>query len=589
MPHNPYRLFLQNVRKHRLYYGIGTLAMLVTSISEVFLPKFIQWSLDLLSGQGTTPEIFGKGDSHQLLNRLVGSLVVILLFGWIGRVGWRQILARQTHIAGHDIKTRIWSVLKDQPLSLLERYPLGDLMNRATADWNKTRFIHGFTLVTVFDLIFFSILAIGCMLAIDWQLALMCLACIPFLPLKIIRISREEYRLHQLAQEQLSALSDLISQFVTTVRLQRATASESVWLDRLSEDARTYAHRQFEVLKKGWQIFVLGAIPSLFAYGILFSFGLSKVQAGELSLGAFIALQSYVLLLQSPLFELGSVISEWQTGFASYQRITEIYDLEEAPRSTSDALITSHYDPLLPLQIKDLTFAYPDAENPALSHLSLSLQKGEKVGIIGPIGSGKSTLLNLIAGLTETPLGHVWLQGLPLEKCGRDWLTRQVTLLTQKPALFAGSIRHNLSPEETASDEQMESALRAVELWDEVVELKSGLNSWIGESGINLSGGQKQRLALARALLKPAPIVLIDDGLSAVDAETEARILDHLQRRLKGQTVLWSAHRPSTLLHCDRLFRMEHGHLYLLRDRPLSGAKDFTKKSQLTAAVLGEV
>lgn len=562
MPHNPYRLYLQNLCKHRFYYGVGTFALLMTSITEVMLPKFIQWSIDLLTKKAAIPEFFQESDPHRALDRLVGCLVLILVVGWIGRVGWRQILARQTHIAGHDIKTRIWSVLKDQPLSLLERYPLGDLMNRATADWNKTRFIHGFTLVTVFDLVFFSILAVGSMLAIDWQLALLCLACIPFLPRRIIRISREEYRLHQLAQEQLSLLSDLISQFVSTVRLQRATASEQVWLDRLGKEAEAYAQKQFAVLKKGWQIFIYGALPSLIAYGVLFSLGLLRVQSGELSLGAFIALQSYVLLLQSPLFELGSVISEWQTGFASYQRITEIYDLESPVQSTSRALIASHFDPECPLRIKNLSFNYSGDPKPVLQELKLSVRRGEKIGLIGPIGSGKSTLLHLVAGLLEAPKGHVWLQGLPLEECGRDWITQQVTLLTQKPVLFAGTIRHNLAPGGDCSESEMIDALRSVELWDEVQSFPSSLDSWIGESGINLSGGQKQRLALARALLKPAPLLLIDDGLSAVDAETEARILENLKRRLQKQSMIWSAHRPSTLLHCDRLFRMEQGQLF---------------------------
>lgn len=565
MPHNPYRLYLQNLSKHRLYYGLGTFALLLTSITEVLLPKFIQWSIDLLTGKAEVPAYFANADRHQALDKLVGSLLLVLLIGWLGRVGWRQILARQTHIAGHDIKTRLWSVLKDQPISLLERYPLGDLMNRATADWNKTRFIHGFTLVTVFDLVFFSVLAIGCMLAIDWKLALLCLASVPFLPKRIVRISREEYRLHQLAQEQLSLLSDLISQFVTTVRLQRATASEPVWLAKLGEEARIYAERQFEVLKKGWQIFIYGALPSLLAYGILFTIGLSRVQAGDLSLGSFIALQSYVLLLQSPLFELGSVISEWQTGFASYQRITEIYDLERPSPGTPKSLIDGHFDAFSPLTIKHVTFFYSGDPNPALRDLTLVMRKGEKVGLIGPIGSGKSTLLHLVAGLVEAPAGHVWLHGLPIEECGRDWITQHVTLLTQKPVLFAGSIRHNLAPGGGSSEGEMIDALRNVELWDEVRSFPAGLDSWIGESGINLSGGQKQRLALARALLKPASILLIDDGLSAVDAETEARILDRLASRLRDQTMLWSAHRPSTLLHCDKLYRMERGRLLLLR------------------------
>ncbi|WP_141736099.1 ABC transporter ATP-binding protein [Oligoflexus tunisiensis] len=554
MRYRPSRLFLENLRKHRLAYGLGTLAMLITSISEVFLPKFIQWSIEVLTDKSAV-------DPHGTLDRLVLGLVISLTLGWLGRVGWRQILARQTHLAGHEMKTRLWSVLKDQPLSLLDRYSLGDLMNRATADWNKTRFIHGFTIVLTFDLIFFTTLSVASMLMIHVKLALLCLCVIPFLPRYIIRISRLEYTFHQVAQEQLSLLSDLISQAVKTVRLQRATASEKVWQEKLQSHAREYADRQFKVLHASWRIFVLGALPTIIAYGILFTYGVMEVQAGRVSIGAFIALQSYVLLLQSPLFELGSVISEWQTGFASYHRIAEIYNLERETKPTSEALVHRFHNPDVAVHLQDLSYSY-DQNQSVLTHINLIIPRGEKLGLIGPIGAGKSTLVNIIGGLLEHHSGLVQIHGLSLEQGQRDWIVKQVTMVPQKPFLFAGTIRHNLSPMGTADDEAMVDALKTVELWDDVQKFMGGLDCWIGEWGINLSGGQKQRLALARALLKPSPILIFDDCLSAVDSITEARILNQLNAKLAGLTVIWTAHRLSTLQLCDRILRLEDGHLH---------------------------
>ncbi len=584
MTHSPYRLFLQNLRRYRGYYLSGILALLLTSLTEVLLPKFIQWSLDLLTSENANeqiPAFFIAANRGQTLNVLVSALVGVLILGWIGRVGWRQILARQSHLAGHEVKTRMWNILKDQPLSLLERYSLGDLMNRATADWNKIRFIHGFTLVTAFDLIFFTILSVTSMLMIHPQLALLCLLMIPFLPRRIIRISRREYQQHQFAQVQLSHLSEIISQALKTIRLQRATASEGIWLDKLNREAEVYAARQFEVLKTGWRIFIWGALPCIFAYGILFTFGVTKIQAGELSIGAFIALQSYVLLLQTPLFELGSVISEWQTGFASYQRITELYDLEEKISPTPDKLISEKFQPELALELQSVSFSY-DGKRNALRDVSLTLPRGEKLGLLGPIGSGKSSLIHLVAGLLPIEQGSARIHGLPLGQSGRDWLTQQITLVSQKPFLFAGTIRYNLSPDGRCSEKELEDVLQCVELWDDIDQFPAGLDSWIGEWGINLSGGQKQRLALARALLKPAPILLIDDGLSAVDSLTEARILERLDRRLGQQTMIWAAHRASTLQLCHRILRMEDGQLLegSLESQP-SGALGFSSQLHL--------
>ncbi len=562
MSYSPYRLFLSNLRKHRFAYGLGILAMLITSISEVFLPKFIQWSIDVLTSTDKSqkiPALFAKvNDPHRTLDLLIIGLVLTLTLGWMGRVGWRQILARQTHLAGHDIKTRLWSVLKDQPLSILDRYSLGDLMNRATTDWNKTRFIHGFTIVLTFDLIFFSSLSIISMLMIHVKLALLCLCVIPFLPRRIIRISKKEYKLHQIAQEQLSLLSDLISQTIKTIRLQRATASEKIWLEKLQFYAKEYAQRQFRVLHASWQIFVLGALPTIFAYFVLFTYGVMEVQAGTISIGAFIALQSYVLLLQSPLFELGSVISEWQTGFASYQRIVEIYNQTREVTATPEAVILRQFNPSVAIRMQNVSYSY-DGKNLAIQSIQLTLKKGEKIGLIGPIGSGKTTLVHILAGLLEHPQGLIQIHGLDWDQCQRDWLVKHITMVPQKPFLFAGTIRHNLSPTASVDEAAMIEALKTVELWDDIQQFSDGLNSWIGEWGINLSGGQKQRLSLARALLKPASILIFDDCLSAVDSITEARILDQLKTKLWDQTVIWTAHRASTLQLCDRILSLEDG------------------------------
>jgi ATP-binding cassette subfamily B protein len=402
------------------------------------------------------------------------------------------------------------------------------------------------------------------MLMIHVKLALLCLCIIPFLPRQIIKISRREYTFHQVAQEQLSLLSDLISQAVKTIRLQRATASEQVWEEKLGTYAKEYARRQFKVLHASWQIFVLGALPTIFAYGILFTYGVMEVQAGRVTIGAFIALQSYVLLLQSPLFELGSVISEWQTGFASFHRLTEIYNLERDSASTSDAVIHRFHNPGVAVRLQDLSYSY-DQKQHVLSHINLIIPQGEKLGLIGPIGAGKSTLVNIVAGLLEHPIGQVQIHGLNREQGQRDWIVRQITMVPQKPFLFAGTIRHNLSPVGTADEAAMIDALKTVELWDDVQKFVGGLDCWIGEWGINLSGGQKQRLSLARALLKPSPILILDDCLSAVDSITEARILAQLKIRLTGRTVIWTAHRLSTLQLCDRILRLEDGRLFDLK------------------------
>ena len=543
--------------------------MLITSLSEVMLPKFIQWSIELATQRGDVPKFFQRATPHETLDILIFFLLISLTLGWLGRVLWRQILARQSHWAGHRIKTKIWDVLKDQPLSLLDRHSLGDLMNRATGDWNKTRFIHGFTIVMTFDVIFFSVLSTISMLMIDAKTALLCLVILPFLPRRIIRISKEEYSLHEVAQQQLSRLSELISQAVNTIRLQRSTASEGIWAERLGLLAQEYAKRQFEVLRASWKIFIIGAIPTLFSYAVLYTYGIYQIQNGSLTIGAFLALQSYVVLLQSPLFELGNNISEWQTGFASYKRIGELFDLEYVEEHTHEH--RGHPGPAI--LIKDLSVHF-HPERAILDTINLKIEPGDHVGFMGPIGCGKTTLVQTIAGLSECFTGSIWVCGESVDASSREWMTSKITMVPQKPFLFAGSIRHNLAPAQTLPDEDLIEVLRVVDLWNDIEQFSEGLTSWVGEWGINLSGGQKQRLALARALLKPSPILILDDCLSAVDSVTEAKILHNLSKYLAGRAVLWTAHRLSSLQLCNRIYRMKEGRVRLLEAPSLAPLPD---------------
>lgn len=565
-----YRTFASTVKKYWVSYLVGTAALLVTSVTEVLMPKFIQWTVDLLTKkeQASIPSWFQAGSLETSLDKLVGYFILSLLIGWLGRIGWRQMMARRTHVSGHLIKTRFWNVLKDQPLSFLHRYPLGDLMNRATGDWNKTRFIHGFTIVMTFDIIFFSLLALVSMFLIDVQLALACLFLMPFLPRPIIRLSKKEYDQHQKAQELLSELSDAISQAVNTVRLQRATNSEVIWEQQLTKRASRYAAQHFEVLKIIWKIFVLGALPTIAAYAILFSFGIYKFQNGDISIGQFIALQSYILLLQSPLFELGSVISEWQTGFASYARILEIFGYELKPKQTDPKGMTIMSRQDEAVSMKNLSFRYSADFPYVLKNINFTVRAGEKIGIIGAIGAGKTTLIQILTGLSEHFQGELYLFGLPMSKLGRDWLCRNITVVPQKPFLFAGSIRSNLCLDQNFTAEEMIRVLKVVRLWDDVQSMPQQLDTWIGEWGINLSGGQKQRLAIARALLRPTPILILDDCLSAVDSVTEEYILNQLQGSFQHQTLIWTAHRASTLQLCDRIYQLANGQLLELEQQP---------------------
>ena len=553
------KLYLGTLRRHWLPYATGIVALFSCSISEVMIPKFVQWALDLIGGRmSMLPEWLGAERSVATLNMLILSLLLVLLLGLLGRFGWRQLLARQTHVSGRDLKVHFWQVLRHLPLATFHEYSLGDLMNRATGDWNATRAIHGFTLVQSLDLIFFSVLSIASMIAIDWKLALACLVILPFLPRNILKLARRERDQHEVAQDKLGELSDAVTQSLSTIRLQRATHSEALWEERLHREAREYSERRFAVVKTGWKIYPLAALPTLGAYAVLLYWGVHLVQIGQLSIGQFVAMQSYVLMLQGPLADMGDCIAEWQRGFASFGRMVEIFNLQAlAERFLGKNALPEDQSPRL--SVNHLTFSYGDKSRQVLKDVTLHVAPGEHIGIFGPIGAGKSTLLAVSAGLVEVATGFVSLAGVDVHDLDRTWLAQHVTMVPQRAFLFAGSIRYNLELDQEFGEAELWRVLSLVRLDADVRSFPGGLDTWVGEWGINLSGGQKQRLALARALLRERSMILLDDCLSAVDAVTEEEILRGLRDRLRGATVIWVAHRMSTLKLCDQVYQLDAG------------------------------
>ena len=565
-------LLRQTLRQRWALYGLGALAVFVTSVSEALIPKFTQWSIEVITAAvaGTAPRplpgVFAAASPKAILARLAVHLLLLLGVGFLGRFGWRQLLARQTHDAGRSLKLRFWDSLRDLPLPTFKDYPLGELMNRATGDWNAARVIHGFTLVMTLDLMFLTALCVGNMLAISVRLTCCCLAVFALVPPPILRFARREHDLHLRAQESLGRLTAAVAQALATTRLQRATGSGAPWLARLRRDARSYGEARFQVVRTGLRIFPLGALPTLVAYGVLLTVGVGMIERGELSLGGFVAMLSYVMMLQSPLFEMGDVIAEWQRGMASLSRLGEVFALEDLAKVERRAQSTFDLPPVgEPLiEMAKLRFAHPGGRL-VLRDLSLTIRRGESVGIVGPIGAGKSTLLSLIAGLIpldQTRIaGSLTIGGVPVQEVGRAWLSTQIAMVPQRAFLFAGTVRSNLELDRPVPDRELWTALAWVSLEQEVRGFSGGLDAAVGESGINLSGGQRQRLALARALLRPRPILLLDDCLSAVDAATEAAILAGLEVRLRDVTLLWVAHRASTLGACGRVLRLVDGSL----------------------------
>ncbi len=567
---NPtWRLYWSLVRARWYLYALGLLTVLGTNLTEVLMPKFVQWTLDLISTGGVESlpvwmQRKTKLQSLHLVLTLMGSMLVVAM---ILRGAWRQTLARATHIAARELRMQMWERLRWQSLEQLARYPLGDIMNRLAGDLRSARVIFGFTIVLTSDVVFFGVLALGAMFMIDWQITLMVLAVFLLVTRPVMRLAHYEMILHERAQRTLSLLSDVISQCVASIRMQRASAAEAPWQDRLRDQAERYAAHHFRVKRIGQRIFPFGVAPTLCAYVILLTLGVYRLQQGELSIGEFVAMQSLVFLLQVPMFELGDCIAEWQKGIASLRRVCELTSLAapagagyygaEGPTSLAEPALDFPAGPAVRIQNVSMTLG----QRVVLHEIDLQIEAGEHIGISGPIGAGKSTLLEVMAGLQPASQGTITIWGRSIAEWNRHQLAQRVGFVPQAPFLFSGTLRHNLSLDGTFADGEIWQVLRVVDLEKDMVAYSEGLDTVIGEWGITLSGGQRQRFSLARALLRRPQLLLLDDCVSAVDAATEDTIISNLASYLQGTTVIWVAHRLSTLRNTDRQFYLQDGRL----------------------------
>lgn len=533
----------------------------MTSLSEVFIPKFSQWTLDLLWGspENHLPKFLENLPTKEALLKLCFAFPLVLIVGWLGRVGWRQSLARRTHIAGRDFRVAYWDSLRDLRESRLLQYTLGDLISRGISDLNAVRFLLGMTLVITFDVIFFVSFSLFFMFRIDAGLALACLAPSFFAVPLVIKFAKIQEKTYLKAQKKLSFFSEMISKALSMMKFSRATATEKIWSKHLYREATSYAKRSYKFQRSSWKLFPIVNIPTLISYIVLLILGPQRLSVDAISPGELLAFFSYLLLMQTPLYEINHCITEWQKGLVGLKRINEVMAVKNASARIVEADPLDIKRSLRAVQAGDLSYGYGEGST-VLQNLNFTIKKGEIIGITGPVGSGKSTLVKILSQEITGYQGSLCLFGEELSTLSPQHISTVVNCVPQKPFLFAGTIRHNLCLDSIFTEEQLKSILNFVGLYHELQQAGRSLDSWIGEWGVSLSGGQKQRLCLARALLRPKPLLLLDDSFSAVDSITEKNIIERIGEVVSSETtIVWVAHRSSTLKYCSRILTLENG------------------------------
>ena len=478
----------------------------------------------------------------------------------------RRIIIGASREIEYDIRNEFFARLARQPLAYYQARRTGDLMSRATNDLNAVRMMIGPAIMYSAQTVLVFGIAILLMLTIDTRLTLIALIPLPFVTITVRYFGSAIHKRFEEIQAQLAEISAVVQEALSGVRVVRAYRQEAHEEERFRRANEEYLRRNRVLIR------LQGAFyPSMtFFLGLgsmlVLWLGSRDVIRGSISLGEFVAFNGYLVLLSWPMIAFGWVTNILQRGLASWARMLEV--LQHEP-SIGDANVTAAGQTAAldgAIEFRDLTFQYPGTDRPVLEHVSLRIDQGQSVALVGGTGSGKSTLINLLPRLHEPPPGTVLIGGVDIREIPLARLRGAIGFVPQEPFLFSDTIAENVAfgTGDEAGEAQKQTArvqaASAVSRLDKDVEgFPRCYETTVGERGITLSGGQKQRTALARALAVDPRILVLDDSLSAVDTYTEEEILSRLRGVMRQRTSIIVSHRISTVRDADQIFVLAGG------------------------------
>jgi len=542
-----------HMRRHWRPYGASALMLSTIAVLTVWIPRQVGHVVDELV-------------AHRLAGwTLAGQLGLLLLAGlsiYLLRVGWRLALYATAYELGRGLRQRLYDQMTRQGPAFFHAQRTGDLMALATNDIDAIEMAAGEALLAAFDGSLTFILVVSMMtLGVDARLGLAALAPFPFMAYAFWRISERVHQAWSQSLTRFSALNQQVQDSLAGVRTVRALGLVGRSRAQFGDLARHAGEASYQAQR--WEAMFEPAVGLALSAATVIALGAGAylVARAEISIGQLTAFTMYLAQLIWPMFAAGWVLSLLERGRAGWSRLQPVL---QAPDSLED-----HGQQAVPPQAtvswSHIDFHYPGMTAPALSDIELHLPPGRTLGIVGPTGSGKSTLLKLLLRQYEPGGGQLLVGGIQARDLSLAALRKAIAWVPQEPFLFSASIAENIAlarPEATREEIMAVAALAAVH--DDVMALPLGYDTLVGERGVTLSGGQRQRVAIARALLAGAPLLLLDDALSAVDSGTETEILDHwreLRQRHPERSLVVVSHRLSAVMEADEIVVLKQGRI----------------------------
>ncbi len=574
-----FQFIFQYIKKHRFQYIAGMITLFVVDFTNLFIPKLTGLITDGL----TASTIDWNGVKRELLLLFVLGLTLA-----VGRFLWRYFLFGAARSIEKELRNGMFDHLEKMSVEYYNEHKTGDLMTRFTSDLNAVRMAIGPAVISAFDASVMTVMVI-CQMMYYVNVRLTLLAVIPMLMICFgeIYYGKIIYKRFQARQEAVSDLTDFVQESFSGVRVIKAFVRERSELKAFTRANQNTMEKNLDIARL--QSVVMPLLDVIIGLSSLITliYGGYLVLNGDITLGRFVAFNQYINMLVWPMLACGEAINMFSQGGASIRRIQEVFEEKPEIFDCDDTQEVERIEGKI--TFSHLTFVHRGHTEPTLNEITLKVPEGTTLAVIGRTGNGKSTLVNLLLRLYNTKPGMILIDGRDINTIALKTLRENIAYVPQDNFLFSDTLKSNIA---FGSEEDMSAITRATKaacIHDNIITFPDGYETIVGERGVTLSGGQKQRSSIARALMKESPILILDDALSAVDTDTEERILQNLKRTRAGKTTILIVHRISTIQNADIIMVLEDGeakeignHEELMQKNGIY--RDMFEKQQLEAA-----
>jgi len=541
--------------KYKWRILLGLLITVLSKLLALKIPQIIRNSLNTVDEYKNGANITIDEVKHDLLINVLIIIGVALLSGFFTFL-MRQTIIVTSRLIEFDLKNEIYAQYQRLSLNFYKQNRTGDLMNRISEDVSKVRMYVGPAIMYSMNMIVLFVVGFTQMVQVDLKLTLYTLIPFPLLSISIFILSRVIHKRSTIVQQYLSKLTTFNQETFSGIGVLKSYGIETSIIRDFDEIANESKEKNIDLQKANALFFptmiLLIGISNLI---VIYVGGMQYIN-NEIKIGVVLEFLLYVNILTWPVAVVGWVTSMIQQAEASQARINEF--LNEKPEISNTNPNASEINGKV--EFKNVSFTYDDTNITALKNINLTVESGETLAILGKTGSGKSTIIELVARLYDTTEGEIFLDDISIEKVNLNDLRNQIGFVPQDPFLFSDSIGNNIKfGKQDATEKEIITAAKNADVHKNIVEFSKGYETVLGERGVTLSGGQKQRVSIARAIIKNPKILIFDDCLSAVDTETEEKILSNLERVSKSKTTFIISHRVSSAKNADKIIVLDDG------------------------------